>query len=308
MKKVAFIIAGFIISIPLIGSQQAEALSCLADAQNIEWHRERNQVIFRGTVTERTDHRSEDPAGRSTVKFKVIEYWKGNPGERITVESPTYAWEMWAGNQNRNGNQYFQVGQEYVVFATREATGTYRTYLDCSMNFKTSDVADELEDYVDMQLDKLGDGTRPGQGPAPEPTSRPEPTNPDEPVISVNLFTRDLQMGDSGDSVASLQTILEQKGFLTMPAGVAKGYFGAMTRDALARYQASVGITPAQGYFGPKTRARISAPEITPGYCLYEGRPYKVGEGFKAADGCNTCSCTATGQVACTLMACLPQN
>lgn len=38
--------------------------------------------------------------------------------------------------------------------------------------------------------------------------------------------------------------------------------------------------------------------------CLYEGKEYKYGDGFKASDGCNSCSCGEDGQVACTLMFC----
>ena len=39
--------------------------------------------------------------------------------------------------------------------------------------------------------------------------------------------------------------------------------------------------------------------------CLYDGVNYSAGDSFKSTDGCNTCSCTSNGQVACTLMACL---
>lgn len=38
--------------------------------------------------------------------------------------------------------------------------------------------------------------------------------------------------------------------------------------------------------------------------CLYEGKYYSPGQGFPASDGCNSCSCSPNGQVACTLMAC----
>ena len=50
-----------------------------------------------------------------------------------------------------------------------------------------------------------------------------------------------------------------------MPAGVAYGYFGAVTKAALAKYQAEAGISPAVGYFGPITRARINAMATAPG-------------------------------------------
>jgi hypothetical protein len=39
--------------------------------------------------------------------------------------------------------------------------------------------------------------------------------------------------------------------------------------------------------------------------CAYNEKTYVKGESFPAADGCNTCSCVAQGQVECTLMGCL---
>jgi hypothetical protein len=38
--------------------------------------------------------------------------------------------------------------------------------------------------------------------------------------------------------------------------------------------------------------------------CLYNGKAYTSGASFTSTDGCNTCSCTAAGAVACTLMGC----
>ena len=40
--------------------------------------------------------------------------------------------------------------------------------------------------------------------------------------------------------------------------------------------------------------------------CTYAGKSHKVNQSFPSDDGCNTCSCTAGGQVACTEKACLP--
>jgi hypothetical protein len=40
------------------------------------------------------------------------------------------------------------------------------------------------------------------------------------------------------------------------------------------------------------------------GQCTYEGKTYSAGESFPSSDGCNSCSCTADGLVACTLRAC----
>ena len=39
--------------------------------------------------------------------------------------------------------------------------------------------------------------------------------------------------------------------------------------------------------------------------CSYGGKTYRFGTNFPSTDGCNTCSCSSSGVVACTLMACL---
>jgi LPXTG-site transpeptidase (sortase) family protein len=69
-------------------------------------------------------------------------------------------------------------------------------------------------------------------------------------------FHRSLAIGATGADVATLQTLLEQKGFLVMPSGVTKGYFGLKTQIAIAKYQASVGLPPV-GVFGALTRAKL---------------------------------------------------
>ena len=53
----------------------------------------------------------------------------------------------------------------------------------------------------------------------------------------------------------------------TGPAGNKRanptGYFGTLTKNALALYQAKAGISPASGIMGPKTRAYLES--IGPG-------------------------------------------
>ena len=78
-------------------------------------------------------------------------------------------------------------------------------------------------------------------------------------MMSANFsISNNLKMGSMGDDVMSLQTFLESKGHLTMPQGLAKGYFGKLTQRALIRYQSSVGL-PATGYYGAMTRAKMNA-------------------------------------------------
>lgn len=77
-------------------------------------------------------------------------------------------------------------------------------------------------------------------------------------------FTRDLDVGASGADVRALQSWLNGHGFPVAASGVGSAgheteTFGGLTRAALAKWQASVGISPAAGYFGAKTRAYLAA-------------------------------------------------
>lgn len=69
-------------------------------------------------------------------------------------------------------------------------------------------------------------------------------------------ISRDLTFGSYGADVIALESFLRGRGFMTVTGS---GYFSAATRDAVARFQASVGIYPASGYFGPLTRAYYNA-------------------------------------------------
>ena len=78
-------------------------------------------------------------------------------------------------------------------------------------------------------------------------------------------FNMDLTIGSKGADVTALQQWLVSKGFLQMPANTSYGYFGAVTKAAVAAWQASAGISPAVGYFGPISRAKANAAAGTTG-------------------------------------------
>src|SRR4051812_39585312 len=75
-------------------------------------------------------------------------------------------------------------------------------------------------------------------------------------TASAATYTRSLTVGSRGADVTALQTMLADGGFLSVSP---TGYFGSLTKRALAQWQASVGITPAVGYFGPITRAYVAS-------------------------------------------------
>ena len=79
---------------------------------------------------------------------------------------------------------------------------------------------------------------------------------------NVRSIASNMSMGSKNNDVSTLQTFLisQNKGPESRAlanVGVT-GYFGTMTRKALAEFQANVGIKPALGNFGPITRAYIT--------------------------------------------------
>jgi hypothetical protein len=159
-------------------------------------------------------------------EVKVEKYWKGNVSGVVKIKSSGIYTCGTAFGENAKGG-------DYLIYATK-STQEPNIYTIGMMDMK-------LASSFSTEIQTLGAGST--------PTSE----------IAASQFVRNLTLGNSGEDVVNLQTWLEQKGFLIMPAGVSKGYFGGLTRAALAKYQTSVGITPSLGYFGPITRARINS-------------------------------------------------
>lgn len=74
-------------------------------------------------------------------------------------------------------------------------------------------------------------------------------------------FANYLRVGSTGADVTALQSWLVSQNFLTMPAGVSMGYFGQLTKAAVVKYQASVGL-PATGFVGPLTVAKLNGGSV----------------------------------------------
>lgn len=96
--------------------------------------------------------------------------------------------------------------------------------------------------------------------PAPAPAPAPAQT---QPQLELPQFTRNLTIGSSGQDVRNLQIFLNSQGFTVALSGPGSSggettLFGALTRAALARFQAANGIAPAVGYFGPLTRGVVN--------------------------------------------------
>jgi hypothetical protein len=70
-------------------------------------------------------------------------------------------------------------------------------------------------------------------------------------------FTRALTVGSTGADVTCLQNYLKSTGNMAA-SQTATGYFGAITKAAVAKWQAANGVSPAAGYFGPVSQAKYA--------------------------------------------------
>lgn len=71
-------------------------------------------VVFRGVVIEKTEvTRPDMVAQRFVTRFRVKEYWKGNPGEVLTLYDTQVFPTLDCGPS-------FEAGKEYLVYAVEE--------------------------------------------------------------------------------------------------------------------------------------------------------------------------------------------
>jgi len=79
----------------------------------------------------------------------------------------------------------------------------------------------------------------------------------------VKALVKNLSQGSSGSDVTTLQQFLISQNVGSAAQALtqvgATGYFGALTKAALAEFQSNAGIVPALGNFGPITRAYLGA-------------------------------------------------
>jgi len=78
---------------------------------------------------------------------------------------------------------------------------------------------------------------------------------------SIPTITTSLTVGSRGNEVSALQQYLIDEGYLDF-SGVL-GYFGPMTKAAVAAWQTANNVYPPAGYFGPISRAKLAELAVT---------------------------------------------
>ena len=86
----------------------------------------------------------------------------------------------------------------------------------------------------------------------------PTPPVQAPPAYGLFNFTRALHSGIRGDDVRALQDYLKTTGHLGSDVE-STGYFGQLTKEAVAAWQRENGVSPAEGYFGFRSQLKYRA-------------------------------------------------
>lgn len=187
-------------------------------------------LVFAGTVTSIIQDKSV--YGDYRITFAVEEEFKGDVGDTVIVRAPGSS----AACGYDDGYGTFEKGDAWVIYATGDDAEGYSTNA-IGLNAKYDSMDDALE-----ALRAIG-------------TVSPVPSE-------------DLWLGKRGAGVTWLQEQLialnlGERSRALASAGVT-GYFGPVTKAALAEFQAAKGIAPVEGYFGTKTRAAFATQTVIP--------------------------------------------
>ncbi|MES2623590.1 MAG: peptidoglycan-binding domain-containing protein [Patescibacteria group bacterium] len=193
-----------------------------------------SDLVFKGVVTAYSTstvmiNGTKTDVHKITLKNNT--YWKGNPGQFITVTS------SFASGTSCSPARA-EVGREYMIFANKAADNS-------SYTVNELDVQDTQ--YLNADIATIGTGTAIGNG--------------NNTTAQCKVFNSNSSIGARGQYVAEIQMHLINSGYV-IPAisngSTATGYFGAQTAAALKRYQKNIGVAQT-GMFDANTRNRMFA-------------------------------------------------
>lgn len=235
----------------------------------------KSDVAFVGTVKSVAQDKSIN--GDYHVTFTVEETYKGSVDETVTVRTRSSS----AACGYDDGYTAFKAGTVWAIYADGNTTDGYTTdSLSLNKSYSSVSVATKAMTAlgftpVDAEAPIMCTMQyAPVCGKAPDGTTKTYGNScmlgaekatflyQGECTVEAKAPKKDLWHGSRGTDVTWLQQFLIGKN-----AGAAAralmsvgptGYFGQLTRNALAEFQAAFTITPAHGYFGSKTRAVIN--------------------------------------------------
>ncbi len=272
---------------------------------------ESKDIAFVGTVTGISQDKSIN--GEYHLTFSVDTTYKGTLEDTVTLTTRSSS----AACGYDDGYSSFKKGSVWAIYGTGNSTDGYSTNsLSLNTSYKTVAEAEKALEGLGLVpvteepmmctmiyqpvCGKALDGTIKTYGNSCTLKSdKAEFVSEGECSIATPVPSTDLWMGMRGTHVTWLQNFLIGKdtgaAAKSLATAGATGYFGSLTKAALAAYQSAHGIVPASGYFGPKTRAVMTTESATttPSGVTFTGKIEAVSTSC-FADG--ECSVTVDGK------------
>lgn len=237
-------------------------------------------IAFVGTVTGIVQDKSVN--GEYRITFTVNETYKGSLENTVTVRTNSSS----AACGYDSGYTSFEKGTVWAIYGTGTSEKGYSTS-SLSLNTKYESVTAATTALAALGLTPIDEGpvacTMQYAPVCGKDSSGITKTFGNSCTLGAEKGTflyagectvesvppaADLWTGSRGSAVKWLQNFLIAKSSGAAVASLtsvgATGYFGILTRAALAEFQSAHAITPAAGYFGAKTRAvmrALSVPE-----------------------------------------------
>lgn len=201
-----------------------------------------------------------------TVKIKNAgeSAWETTGENFVSVYTvnPSYRASIFADNSWISSSHPAKISKKTLPGETAEIkfklkapskTGTYREDFYLAVENKTWIKSSYF--YLDIKV-------------VANPTSQTTVQSPATSQTATFSFTRDLEIGMTGEDVKNLQKYLNSKGFVVAQTGPGSSgnettKFGSATQSALIAFQRANRISPASGYLGSVTREFIKKTQIT---------------------------------------------
>ncbi|OHB18634.1 MAG: hypothetical protein A2666_04540 [Parcubacteria group bacterium RIFCSPHIGHO2_01_FULL_47_10b] len=221
-----------------------------------------------GDVSEKSQVMSEKSPGASGIRLirnaddpRVYVVENGKRRHIPTVEAFNAAGYSWTAIEII-ANTNIEVLQEIILIKTPDSPEVYelvngtRRWIPSAAEFNARGFDWNTIVIVDPTVrDTYPDTT---QTPIVSPTTTTLPA-----AFTLGSSARSLTLGTKSVDVAALQQFLVTQGIEIYPEKLVTGYFGTLTKAAVARFQLKHGLIPSQthaaaGLVGPKTRALIN--------------------------------------------------
>ncbi len=180
-------------------------------------------------------------------KMKLV--FNGNPNKIYSITLTASAQSIEYNNKTRL-IEYKEIPCSSITVAGKKLNKSCQTTLEARGQVATFDVTPMTSSkyYSYLVTSEFPSEKSSLTSPSPSGTTAPRTlaTNSTTQINKYNTVAKSLKIGTEGTEVEEIQTILMNEGYLKLPAGAKKGYYGQITQDAVEKYKKDMATSNQQ--------------------------------------------------------------